>query len=144
MSYRTNPLPRSAPNPFRFRTSVRPRILHHFGANKSFTICTCRHPSCNPFRMRTYKNIGGGGIQHCPRQASFPPSHAPRDASIPCALIRLRILPVTTGVSSVGIVVQKAKGPALRRGLCHEPERLTYRSGRPTRSGCAGCSASRR
>ncbi len=29
---------------------------------------------------------------------SLPPSHAPRSASIPCDLSRLRILPVTTGV----------------------------------------------
>jgi hypothetical protein len=29
---------------------------------------------------------------------SLPPSHAPRSASIPCALSRLRILPVATGV----------------------------------------------
>src|SRR5216684_613865 len=33
-----------------------------------------------------------------PRRASLPPSPASRGASIPCALSRLRILPVTTGV----------------------------------------------
>src|SRR6266851_5270311 len=32
------------------------------------------------------------------RHTLLPPSPAPRGASIPCALTRLRILPVTTGV----------------------------------------------
>ena len=59
---RTNSPPRSTPNSFRFRTSAKPRILHCFGANKSFRIRTSRHLSCNPFRMRTYKNTGGGGV----------------------------------------------------------------------------------
>jgi hypothetical protein len=59
---RTNPPPSSTPNPFRFRTSAKPRILHYFGANKSFRISTYRHLSCNPFRMHTYKNTGGGGV----------------------------------------------------------------------------------
>ena len=36
---------------------------------------------------------GGGG-----RSLLRPPSHAPRNVSIPCALTRLRILPVATGV----------------------------------------------
>ncbi len=142
---RTNPRPGSIPNSFRFRTSMTPRILHHFGANKPFRIRTYRHASCNSFRIRTYKNTGGvsaSSVPHCvsatnplfssicslfvhllplpsfvfssleplfakhpgggyptpPPGASFPPSHAPR-TSIPCALTRLRILPVTTGVS---------------------------------------------
>jgi hypothetical protein len=60
---RTNPSLRCTPNPFRFRTSVTPRILHYFGANKSCRIRTYRHPSCNPFRFRTYKNTGGGGLR---------------------------------------------------------------------------------
>src|SRR6266436_2253593 len=58
---RTNPPLPSTPNSFRFRTSANALILHHFGANKSFTIRTYRHPSCNSFRIRTYKNTGGGG-----------------------------------------------------------------------------------
>jgi hypothetical protein len=58
---RTNPPPSKTPNSFRFRTSANPRILHHFGANKSFRICTYRHPYCNSFRICTYKNTGGGG-----------------------------------------------------------------------------------
>jgi hypothetical protein len=44
------------------------------------------------------QNTGGVGAPALPRHASLPPSHAPRGASIPCALTRLRILPVTTGV----------------------------------------------
>src|SRR5258708_27562373 len=36
---------------------------------------------------------GGGG-----RSLLRPPSHAPRNVSIPCALTRLRILPGATGV----------------------------------------------
>jgi len=59
---RTNSPPRNAPNPFRFRTSAKPRILHYFGASKSFRIRTYRHLACNPFRMHTYKNTGGGGV----------------------------------------------------------------------------------
>src|SRR5260370_19177574 len=41
---------------------------------------------------------GGVGTPALPRRASLPPSYAPRGASIPCGLTRLRILPVTTGV----------------------------------------------
>src|SRR5260370_1736306 len=41
---------------------------------------------------------GGVGTPALPRRASLPPSYAPRGASIPCTLTRLRILPVTTGV----------------------------------------------
>src|SRR5712692_8372104 len=43
------------------------------------------------------QNTGGGGISTRPRHALLPPSHAPRGASIPCALTRLRILPVAMG-----------------------------------------------
>jgi len=38
------------------------------------------------------------GISAYPRHALLTASHAPRGASIPCALTRLRILPVATGV----------------------------------------------
>ncbi len=62
MLSRTNPPRSSTPNPFRFRTSAKPRILHYFGASKSFRIRTYRHLACNPFRMHTYKNTGGGGV----------------------------------------------------------------------------------
>jgi hypothetical protein len=50
------------------------------------------------FPCHSYANTRDGGIATLPRRASLPPSHAPRGASIPCALTRLRILPVTTGV----------------------------------------------
>jgi hypothetical protein len=59
---RTNPSPHNSPNSFRFRTSAKPRILHYFRANKPFRIRTYRHPSCNSFRIRTYKNTGGVGV----------------------------------------------------------------------------------
>jgi len=70
---RTNSPPRSTPNSFRFRTSGKPRILHYFGANKSFRIRTYGHLSCNPFRMHTYKNTGGG---------VSPPSSVPCRVSV--------------------------------------------------------------
>src|SRR5712692_7332528 len=44
------------------------------------------------------KTPGGVATPTLPHQASLPPSHAPRGASIPCGLCRLCILPVTTGV----------------------------------------------
>jgi hypothetical protein len=44
------------------------------------------------------KNTRGGGTSAHPHHAFLPPSYAPRGASIPCGLTRLRILPVTTGV----------------------------------------------
>src|SRR5713226_836587 len=56
------------------------------------------------------KEGGEGGYPSFPRlqrPASKPPSlqppepYAPRGASIPCALTRLRILPVTTGLPAV-------------------------------------------
>src|SRR5260370_6806106 len=37
-------------------------------------------------------------LEHPTSNLCFCPSHAPRGVSIPCALTRLRILPVTTGV----------------------------------------------
>src|SRR5258708_2873058 len=71
----------------------------------------CRNRSSNPFRirsyrkcarksfrMRSYKNTGGGAASARPRHPLLPPSYAPRGASIPFGLTRLRILPVTTGV----------------------------------------------
>src|SRR5258708_29160221 len=44
------------------------------------------------------KMPGVGGTPTLPSQDWPPSSHAPRGASIPCGLSRLRILPVTTGV----------------------------------------------
>ena len=92
---RTNP-PTRSPNSFRFRTSARPHILHYFGANKPFRIRTYRYPSCNSFRIRTYKNTGG--VPHTSASSSLPRSNAPRGAFIPSALTRLRIRPVATGM----------------------------------------------
>src|SRR5229473_7470451 len=47
------------------------------------------------------QNTRGGGTPTLPRRASLPSSYAPRGASIPCGLTRLRILPVTTGLPAV-------------------------------------------
>jgi hypothetical protein len=49
------------------------------------------------FRCRSYANTRDGCASARPLHPSLPPSHAPRGASIPCALTRLRILPVATG-----------------------------------------------
>src|SRR6266481_5825488 len=66
----------------------------------TFRINTCKSVSkqrtLTPFRINTYeKHRGGGGGQLF---IFFRPSHAPRNASIRCALSRLRMLSVTTGV----------------------------------------------
>ena len=50
--------------------------------------------ACSLFR----KTPGWGGTSAFIRSLLFPPSHAPRSASIPSALSQLRILPVATGV----------------------------------------------
>ena len=46
-------------NSFRFRSCANRALLHYFGANKSFRIRSYRHPSCNPFIIRSYENPGG-------------------------------------------------------------------------------------
>src|SRR5216683_6864408 len=50
------------------------------------------------FPCHSYANTrdGGATLLPFPRHSSLSPSYAPRGASIPCALTRLRILPVTT------------------------------------------------
>src|SRR5258707_3796548 len=58
------------------------------------------------------KNIGEGGRGD---SLSGPPSHAPRGASILCVLIRLHILPVTTGAIMSPPMVNSAPN-TLRRG----------------------------
>ncbi len=157
---RANPSRSTAANSFRSRSYGKRRILHYFGANKSFRIRSYRNCPRNPFRIRSYENTGGGGTPTLPRlprahlakgcknsetatlttfrintcksvskqrtltplrintykkpgeggvptlprvqrpaSSIRPPEpYAPRGASIPCALTRLRILPVTTGL----------------------------------------------
>ncbi len=65
------------------------------------------------------KNLGGGGprfprLQRPASSIQSPEPYAPRGASIPCGLSRLRILPVTTGVYPLraGSEVQFVRGPA--------------------------------
>src|SRR6266852_5404436 len=55
-------------------------------------------PPVTPLESALTKTPGGGGSLGTSGQASLSPSYAPRGASIPCGLTRLRILPVTTGV----------------------------------------------
>ncbi len=49
------------------------------------------------FPCLSYANTRDGCASARPLHPSLPPSHAPRGASIPCGLTRLRILPVATG-----------------------------------------------
>ncbi len=49
------------------------------------------------FPCHSYANTRDG-VRNASPPSFAPPSHAPRGASIPCALTRLRMLPVTTGV----------------------------------------------
>ncbi len=77
----------------------------------TFRINTCKSVSkqrtLTLFRINTYEKQGRGypstsaprsRERESPDWRSVPPSYAPRAASIPYALTRLRILPVTTGV----------------------------------------------
>jgi hypothetical protein len=62
-----------------------------------------KQSTLNTFRINTCEKQGGGGprFPRLQRPASGiqpPEPYAPRGASIPCGLSRLRILPVTTGV----------------------------------------------
>src|ERR1700736_5402378 len=59
--FRSKPLPGFTPNPFRFRTSATPQILHNFGANKSFRIRSYGLHARNPFGIRSYRK-GGRGV----------------------------------------------------------------------------------
>ncbi len=72
MFSRTNPPRSTAANSFRFRSYVERPILHYFGANKSFGIRSYREGPRNPFRMRSYKNTGGGGT---PTLSRLPRAH---------------------------------------------------------------------
>ena len=66
----------------------------------TFRINTCKSVSkqrtLTLCRINTYKKPGRGYPSLL--QLRQRPSYAPRGASIPCGFIRLRILPVTTGV----------------------------------------------
>src|SRR5260370_2432007 len=75
---RSNPPRNAATNSFRFRSYEKGRILHYFGANKSLRIGSYRHPSSTPFRLRSYKNTGGGGY---PNTFASPASSLPYPAS---------------------------------------------------------------
>ena len=87
----------------------------------TFRINTCKSVSkqttLTPFRMNTYKKTGGRGYarqrnQQLPcSQLSQRPSYAPRSASIPCVLTRLRILPVATGVCSFELPASSVQHP---------------------------------
>ena len=92
-----------------WRRATRPSPL----ALTPFRINTCKSVSkqttLTSFRINTYeKHRGEEG-----RPVLLPPSYAPRNASIPCALTRLRILPVARGVSFLGRSVAKSKRPRL-------------------------------
>src|SRR5712692_2589477 len=77
----------------------------------TFRINTCKSVSkqrtLTPLRINTYKKPGEGGVPtlprvQCPASSIRPPEpYAPRGASIPCGLTRLRILPATTGLPAV-------------------------------------------
>src|SRR5713101_7952301 len=87
-------------------------------ASKPFRMNTCESVSkqrtLTTFRMHTYEKHPRRGTSEHLRHASLSPSYAPRGASIPCGLSRLRILPVTTGVYPLraGSEVQFVRGPA--------------------------------
>src|SRR5713226_7045875 len=59
-----------------------------------------------------------GVPQHLHATPPFaPPSHAPRVPSIPCALTRLRILPVTTGVYSIPVYWRSGESAQTRSAI---------------------------
>src|SRR6266481_6469588 len=113
------------------RVGVAPKTINAETATlTTFRINTCKSVSkqmtLTPFRINTYTKTGGGGppthypllAAHCLLsqclQLRRRPSHTPRGASIPCALTRLRILPVTTGVYSTGLQTFRHSEAALK------------------------------
>ncbi len=129
-SFRIRSYRHPSSNSFRFRsyrntggggTPTLPRLPRAHLANgcknsetatlTTFRINTCKSVSkqrtLTPLRINTYKKPGEGGTATLPRlqrpaSSIRPPEpYAPRGASIPCALTRLRILPVTTGLPAV-------------------------------------------
>src|SRR5712692_101448 len=103
----------------------------------TFRINTCKSVSkqmtLTPFRINTYEKQGEGGLQRPASSIQPPEPYAPRNAPIPCALIRLRILPVTTGVYP-SLLPPKISRCALC--LCGSPSFTHYP--RRRREGCAG------
>ena len=103
----------------------------------TFRINTCKNVSkqmtLTPFRINTYEKQGEGGLQRPASSIQPPEPYAPRNAPIPCALIRLRILPVTTGVYP-SLLPPKISRCALC--LCGSPSFTHYP--RRRREGCAG------
>src|SRR5258708_5322942 len=85
--------PHSSSKPPRFRDlrTLQLSLRSFFASRRLFSA------TCGLF----LQNTRGGGTPTLPRRASLPPSYAPRGASIPCGLTRLRILPVTTGLPAV-------------------------------------------
>jgi len=101
------------------------------------------------------QNTRGGGTPTLLRRAPLPPSYAPRGAAIPCALNRLRILPVTTGgvppvshyplrsthfcrplvVSTGGVAMIGAFAPLVRRRCDAQSPQWKSSDSLPKRSG---------
>ncbi len=87
-----------------------------------------------PFRINTYKKTGEGGALASPpvENHQLPrlrrrqrPSSAPRGASIPSALTRLRILPVAIGAPPPPLPTFRSPDlPALRRSVSPFPATL--------------------
>ena len=67
-------------NSFRFRSYANRPILHYFGANKSFRIRSCRHPSRNSFIIRSYENPWG--VEGSPLSTFSPVPSAPSAPSV--------------------------------------------------------------
>ena len=84
-----------------------PRILNSF---RTLSIATGVVPS----RIKTPSVLRSQCPLCCASSACIcpsAPSHAPRAASIPCGLTRLRILPVTTGVLLASLCVDSSARP---------------------------------
>jgi hypothetical protein len=72
-SPRTSPACSTAANSFRFRSYANRRILHYFGANKSFRIRSYRNSTRNPFIIRSYENTQGVASPLLVNPALCPP-----------------------------------------------------------------------
>jgi hypothetical protein len=98
------------------RPSVSPLLatLTHSCSRKSF-VC------------HSYENTRDGGSLRTSRSPFAPPPHARRNASIPCALSRLRILPVATGVCPLRSFVLTARGKSRASRLLAAAHRCRHR-----------------